>query len=178
MKYGESDEEICGILFDGAWLWEEYVNTILSKQGFVHPENKRHKGGIYLFEGHSGIRYPDFYKDDIVLDAKYKRLGSYNKVSMVDPDDVHQVMAYMSALHVNKGGFIAPLENKQDKIPTSQIYGTTSNLYIFGIEVSRSSTSYVDFCEQMKEKEDLVIMLIILNFITILLYMFVILNYI
>ena len=152
IKYGESDEEICGILFDGAWLWEEYVNTILSKQGFTHPENKRHKGGIYLFEGHSGIRYPDFYKDDIVLDAKYKRLGSYNKISKVEPDDVHQVMAYMSALHVNKGGFIAPLEYKQDKIPTSRIYGTTSNLYIFGIEVSRA-TSYDVFCEQMKEKE-------------------------
>ena len=28
VKYGESDDEICGILFDGAWLWEEYVNTI------------------------------------------------------------------------------------------------------------------------------------------------------
>ena len=154
VKYGESDEEICGILFDGAWLWEEYVNTILSKQGFIHPENKRHKGGIYLFEGHSGIRYPDFYKEDMVLDAKYKRLGSYNKVSMVDRDDVHQVMAYMSALHVNKGGFIAPLENKQTEIPTDRIWGTTSNLYIFGIEVSRVSSSYADFCEQMKEKEE------------------------
>lgn len=154
VKYGESDEEICGILFDGAWLWEEYVNTILSKQGFIHPENKRHKGGIYLFEDHSGIRYPDFYKDDIVLDAKYKRLGSYNKVSMVDPDDVHQVMAYMYALHVNKGGFIAPLEKKQDKIPKSQISGTLSYLYIFGIEISRASSSYVDFCERMKEKEE------------------------
>ena len=154
VKYGESDEEICGILFDGAWLWEEYVNTILSKQGFTHPENKRHKGGIYLFEGHSGIRYPDFYKDDMVLDAKYKRLGSYNKVSMVDRDDVHQVMAYMSALHVNKGGFIAPLENKQVEIPTDCIWGTTSNLYIFGIEVSRVSSSYADFCEQMKENEE------------------------
>lgn len=153
VKYGESDEEICGILFDGAWLWEEYVNTILSKQGFTHPENKRHKGGIYLFEGHSGIRYPDFYKDDMVLDAKYKRLGSYNKVSMVDRDDVHQVIAYMSALHVNKGGFIAPLENKQEYIPTDRIWGTTSNLYIFGIEVSRTSSSYTDFCEQMKDKE-------------------------
>ena len=153
VKYGESDEEICGILFDGAWLWEEYVNTILSKQGFTHPENKRHKGGIYLFEGHSGIRYPDFYKDDMVLDAKYKRLGNYNKVSMVDRDDVHQVIAYMSALHVNKGGFIAPLENKQEDIPTDRIWGTTSNLYIFGIEVSRTSSSYTVFCEQMKDKE-------------------------
>ena len=155
VKYGESDEEICGILFDGAWLWEEYVNTILSKQGFIHPENKLHKGGIYLFEGHSGIRYPDFYKDDMVLDAKYKRLGSYNKVSMVDPDDVHQVMAYMSALHVNKGGFIAPLEKRQDKIPTSRIFGTSSSLFILGIEISKESASYADFCEQMKERENI-----------------------
>ena len=115
-----------------------------------------------MFEGHSGIRYPDFYKDDMVLDAKYKRLGSYNKVSMVDPDDVHQVMAYMSALHVNKGGFIAPLENKQDKIPKSQIFGTLSYLYIFGIEINQSS-SYDDFCERMKEKEDVFIKSIIKN---------------
>ena len=153
VKYGESDEEICGILFDGAWLWEEYVNTILGKHGFTHPENKLHKGGIYLFEGHSGVRYPDFYKDDMVLDAKYKRLGSYDKVSKVDPDDVHQVMAYMSALHVDKGGFIAPLEKRQDKIPTSRIVGTSSSLFIFGIEISRVSSSYADFCEQMKERE-------------------------
>ena len=48
VKYGETDEEICGILFDGAWLWEEYLNTILQKEGFKHPENKKHKGGIYL----------------------------------------------------------------------------------------------------------------------------------
>lgn len=153
VKYGESDEEICGILFDGAWLWEEYVNTILSKQGFTHPENKLHKGGIYLFEGHSGIRYPDFYKDDMVLDAKYKRLGSYDKVSKVDPDDVHQVMAYMSALHVDKGGFIAPLEKKQEIVPTSRIYGTSSNLFIFGIEISKTSSSYVNFCGMMAQKE-------------------------
>ena len=153
MKYGIGNDSVLGILFDGAWLWEEYVNTILSKKGFTHPENKRHKGGIYLFEGHSGIRYPDFYKDDMVLDAKYKRLGSYDKVSKVDPDDVHQVMAYMSALHVNKGGFIAPLEKRQDKIPTSRISGTSSNLFILGIEISKESASYADFCEQMKERE-------------------------
>ncbi len=153
MKYGESEEEICGILFDGAWLWEEYVNTILCKLGFKHPENKLHKGGIYLFEGRSGVRYPDFYKEDMVLDAKYKRLGSYHKVSKVDPDDVHQVMAYMSALHVNKGGFIAPLENRQTQPPKSQIFGTSSSLFIFGIEISRTSSSYPEFCEQMKIKE-------------------------
>lgn len=153
VKYGESDDEICGILFDGAWLWEEYVNTILSDIGFIHPENKLHKGGIYLFDDHSGVRYPDFYKDDFVLDAKYKRLGSYDKVSKVDRDDVHQVIAYINALHATRGGFIAPLEQKQAKIPTSRLKDSASTLSIFGIEISKTASSYADFCEKMKGME-------------------------
>ena len=154
IKYGESEDEICGILFDGAWLWEEYVNTILREIGFTHPENKLHKGGIYLFEDHSGVRYPDFYNDEIVLDAKYKRLGGYDKVAKVDTDDVHQVMAYMTAMHINKGGFIAPLEHAQTKVPTSYIKGYSSTLSIFGIEISKIASSYADFCEEMKKMEE------------------------
>ena len=154
VKYGESSDEICGILFDGAWLWEEYVNTILNNQGFRHPENKLHKGGIYLFDDHSGIRYPDFYKDDMVLDAKYKRLGSYDKVSKLDRNDVHQVMAYMTTLKVNRGGFVAPLEQKQSKVPTSHLKGSAATLSIFGIEICKSATSYAEFCEKMGEMED------------------------
>lgn len=153
IKYGESDDEICGILFDGAWLWEEYVNTIMQEMGFKHPQNKLRKGGIYLFEDHSGVRYPDFYKDDMVLDAKYKRLGSYEKVSKVDGDDIHQVMAYMTTLHVDRGGFIVPLERKQTKIPTSRLRGSASTLSIYGIEISKTTSSYTDFCDKMKEME-------------------------
>ena len=58
-KYGENDEEVCGILFDGAWLWEEYVNTILQECGFKHPRNKEKEDPIYLFEDNKGKRYPD-----------------------------------------------------------------------------------------------------------------------
>lgn len=154
VKYGDSSDEICGILFDGAWLWEEYVNTILSNHGFKHPENKLHKGGIYLFDDHSGIRYPDFYKDDMVLDAKYKRLGSYDKVSKLDRNDIHQVMAYMTTLKVNRGGFVAPLAQKQSKVPTSHLKGSAATLSIFGIEICKSATSYAEFCEKMGEMED------------------------
>lgn len=153
VKYGESSDEICGILFDGAWLWEEYVNTILSNHGFKHPKNKLHKGGIYLFDDHSGIRYPDFYKDDMVLDAKYKRLGSYDKVSKLDRNDIHQVMAYMTTLKVNRGGFVAPLVQNQSKVPTSHLKGSAATLSIFGIEICKSATSYAEFCEKMGEME-------------------------
>ena len=153
VKYGESDDEICGILFDGAWLWEEYVNTILCNYGFKHPQNKRKTGGIYLFEDRSGIRYPDFYKEDMVLDAKYKRLGGYERVAQVDREDVHQVMAYVSTLHATKGGFVAPLEQKQVLIPTSKLKGMSATLSIFGIEISKTASSYQDFCIQMKAME-------------------------
>ena len=153
VKYGDSSDEICGILFDGAWLWEEYVKTILSNHGFKHPENKLHKGGIYLFDDHSGIRYPDFYKDDMVLDAKYKRLGSYDKVSKLDRNDIHQVMAYMTTLKVNRGGFVAPLVQNQSKVPTSHLQGSMATLSIFGIEICKSATSYAEFCEKMGEME-------------------------
>ena len=153
VKYGENDKEVCGILFDGAWLWEEYVNTILREVGFKHPENKLQKGGIYLFEDHSGIRYPDFYNDDMVLDAKYKQLGSYKRVSNVAPDDVHQLIAYITALHIKKGGFVAPLEQAQSEIPTSYLKGGIASLSIYGIEISKDASSYADFCDKMKKME-------------------------
>lgn len=153
IKYGEAEDEVCGILFDGAWLWEEYVNSILKTEGFIHPENKLRKGGIYLFEGNSGVRYPDFYKDDFVLDAKYKQLGSYEKVSMVNRDDVHQVITYMTNLHATKGGFVVPLKDKQSKIPTARLKNSASSLSIYGIEISKTASSYEDFCEKMKVLE-------------------------
>ena len=162
VKYGEREDEICGILFDGAWLWEEYVNTILVNRGFVHPQNKLGKGGIYLFEDidskgkkhKSGIRYPDFYKeDDFVLDAKYKRLGSYDNVSKVGRDDIHQLIAYMGNLNASRGGFISPLESKQQEIPTSHLKNSASTISIFGIEICKTASSYAEFCEKMAEKE-------------------------
>lgn len=154
LKYGENDEEICGILFDGAWLWEEYINTLLPK-GFTHPENKHRKGGIYIFEDNSGIRYPDFYNkaSKIVLDAKYKRLGSYNDVATVDRDDIHQIIVYINALNATHGAFIAPLEKPQTIIPTKKIIGRDSTISILGIEICDTSTSYSEFCNKMKTSE-------------------------
>ena len=55
MKYGRNDDEIYGVLFDGAWLWEEYLNTFLADIGFEHPRNKEAKGRKSLFtDGQAG----------------------------------------------------------------------------------------------------------------------------
>lgn len=155
IKYGESEEEISGILFDGAWLWEEYVNTILCQQGFLHPENRNKKGRIYLFEDNSGYRYPDFYnKKGIVLDAKYKRIGSYTNVVDVERDDIHQIITYITCLQANKGGFISPLLHKLPSVPSKKIKGLQVTLSIFGIEISKKSNSYADFCQEMEKMEN------------------------
>jgi len=163
VKYGYDDDNICGILFDGAWLWEEYVNKILSKYHFVHPENRLRKNGIYLFEDvredkkthRSGLRFPDFYNtgEEMVLDAKYKRLENYEKVSKVDRDDVHQIISYMTNLKATVGGFVAPLSHRQGIIPTSRLKQSDSRISIFGIEIGKEHYSFTSFCNEMKQNE-------------------------
>jgi len=59
----------------------------------------------------------------------------------------------MNALHATRGGFIAPLEQKQEKVPTSRLKNSISTLSIFGIEISRTTSSYQNFCEKMDVME-------------------------
>lgn len=154
VKYGETDDAISGILFDGAWLWEEYLHTLLKSQGFKHPENKRHKGGISLFEDNSGIRYPDFHNPTMVLDAKYKRVEQMDRVSQMDRDDIHQIIAYTANLKTPLGGFIAPMTRKQLPMPKAKLKSPAAIIFIAGIEVSQSATSYKEFCEAMRQNEE------------------------
>lgn len=91
LKYGRKKNDIYGILFDGAWLWEEYLNTILCRCNFNHPRNKEGVGGIKVFTNSPLRFYPDFWRKDFVLDAKYKNYGEYS----VQSKDYHQIIAYM-----------------------------------------------------------------------------------
>ncbi|MBQ7461252.1 MAG: hypothetical protein IJS63_03225 [Bacteroidaceae bacterium] len=125
IKYGKEKDKVYGILFDGAWLWEEYLNTVLRGLGFHHPENKRQSGGFLMFKfpenddvfsKNSRRLYPDFYhenkgKKDFILDAKYKHLNSG-----VGREDLYQVVSYMYCSKAPYGAYLHPLENKQESI--------------------------------------------------------------
>ncbi len=54
LKYTSKDEKnkVYGVLFDCAWLWEEYINSLFKQNSFriIHPENKKNKSGIILDE--------------------------------------------------------------------------------------------------------------------------------
>ena len=154
IKYGTDDDRIYGILFDGAWLWEEYLNTLLCKKGFIHPENKLGTGSIYLFE-HGGQRFPDFWKQDIVLDAKYKKLAINGNRLDIERDDVHQIMAYMYRLKAPKGGIICPYVGDDNKVISQNMHKDSylGSLSLYALAIPKNCSSYEDFTKCVIENE-------------------------
>ena len=154
IKYGTDDDRIYGILFDGAWLWEEYLNTLLCEKGFIHPENKLGTGAIYLFE-HGGQRFPDFWKQDIVLDAKYKKLAINGNRLDIERDDVHQIMAYMYRLKASKGGIVCPYDGEKNKIISQNMHKDSylGSLSLYALAIPKNCSSYEDFTKCIIENE-------------------------
>ena len=165
IKFGDSDDTIYGVLFDGAWLWEEYLNTLLGKEGFIHPRNKEAKGGFRMFlkpddrnSSYDNDRklFPDFYKDNFILDAKYKRLDKGLR-----REDLYQVVTYMYCRRAHMGAYVYPLEH-EGKINRFQLSGygdgTDSTgpgyIYVIPFAVPQNVSDWKDFCKQMSCSEE------------------------
>lgn len=161
--FGKSNHKVYGILFDGAWLWEEYLATILKGINFLHPQNKKYKGGIKMFENdfeestfdknHRRI-YPDFYRlennsdRNFILDAKYKHLQN-----TIAREDLYQVVTYMHTMKIDEGGFIYPLEQSDSTtsidFKSYKLAGYGGNVNTYGVPVPMQET-YPAFVESMK----------------------------
>lgn len=160
INYHSGEKSVCGLLFDGAWLWEEYLNTILRPLGFVHPENKKHKGGLKMFANSDDELtfdkdfrqiYPDFYKKgEYVLDAKYKRL-----LNGVGREDLYQVISYMHTMKIARGGFIFPDDGRTDfENRHYNLVGFGGTLDVLGMKIPQTAESLQEFCELMKAEEE------------------------
>ena len=152
IKYGHDDSnQIYGILYDGAWLWEEYLNTVLKDIGFRHPKNKTGEGGKRIFADKIGCEkaMPDFHRANMILDAKYKRYSDWNNISR---DDRNQLLAYMYLYETENGGFIVPVENP-DKILTRPLNRSSGTMSIIGMNVGNLCNSFKDFCTHMAKEE-------------------------
>lgn len=179
LSYGQSSERIYGILFDGAWLWEEYLNLTLSKAGFVHPENRTGKGKLYPFRNKKRYaRYPDFLKNNVVADAKYKRMVDLDSSCLkedIGRDDLNQMISYLHITSANSGIFICPTELMAVNPKTGQYYpdiefvlsetnlfayrvgeldGYGGHIYVLGVNIPQSLGSYKEFAEQMQKTEE------------------------
>lgn len=175
-QYSASSSPIYGILFDGAWLWEEYLWTILKDatldgKNFEHPTNKERKGGIRLFDNSldpedSSFKkcyrriYPDFYcensredsNDGIILDAKYKRLEK----GLVR-DDLYQIISYMHTMKISTGGFVYPQKENEElaeQNPTKYLLANdTGIIKTFGFVIPQNVSEYTSFCKKMENSE-------------------------
>lgn len=101
----ESYSHAWGILFDGAWLWEEYINLLVDDY-YYHPKNRTKGDPQYLFESNLGLIFPDFiYKDENnrkIMDAKYKPQLN------IRSDDYNQILSYLFRFDSNEGIFVYP----------------------------------------------------------------------
>ena len=158
-QIGSGTKEIYGILFDGAWLWEEYVNLLI-KGSFYHPMNKGGKGAQRLFDGNVGLIYPDFIgrnsQNRIVADAKYKPMDN------IGNKDYLQLLAYMFRFDSKKGYYLYP---EPGGTPDKEMHLNRGTTYekVFprddvvvvkhGLGIPEDATDYNDFMRKMKEAE-------------------------
>ena len=150
IKYGDNKGKVYGILFDGAWLWEEYLNTLLDTCGFKHPKNRENSGRIYLFTPNAAPRYPDFIKDGYILDAKYKGYSGKSPHE-ISREDLAQIISYMYVERAENGGIIVP-GGTIVECRSSALRGYSGKMHIYNLPISEAD-SYHSFTDEMAAYE-------------------------
>lgn len=181
VNFHAESKEVYGILFDGAWLWEEYLSTVLKPIGFLHPENKEVRGGLHFFDNKVDEEkfdknyrkiYPDFYRNDFkrhdndtnndnrisILDAKYKHLENG-----VGREDLYQVVSYIHTMskpneNVFNGGFVFPYKNSDFDVTQStqkpyKLSGLGGKINVIGFKIPQDAENFANFCTEMETLE-------------------------
>lgn len=158
MGYGK--RKVYGILFDGAWLWEEYVNSLVDDY-FYHPMNKAGKDKQWLFSGNVGLIYPDFISKDastrVIADAKYKPIGN------IANQDYLQVLAYMYRFDAKRAFYFYPEASDNEDRDLWLNQGSSFEddvtarkdicLTKHGLIIPQNADSYKDFEKQIRVNE-------------------------
>ena len=160
-QIGSGSRQIYGILFDGAWLWEEYINSLIGDE-FYHPMNKGGTGAQRLFSGSVGLIYPDFIsrncENRIIADAKYKPLDN------IGNKDYLQVLAYMFRFDAKAGYYLYPEATGTDDLRLWMNKGSTFEANVtprddicvtkHGLKIPMDAENYESFVNRMKTSEN------------------------
>lgn len=160
-QIGSGSRHVYGILFDGSWLWEEYMNLLIGEQ-FYHPKNRAQTGMQYLFAGNKGRIYPDFISKDknlrVIADAKYKPIDN------IGNKDYLQVLAYMFRFDAKKGFYLYPNAEEDDDLTLWMNRGTAYESDVKaredisvtkqGLKIPNDVKEYEEFVSKMKKTED------------------------
>ena len=159
-QIGTGSRQIYGILFDGAWLWEEYIHSLIG-DAFYHPMNKGGKGAQRLFNGNVGLIYPDFISRNsqprIIADAKYKPLDN------IGNRDYLQLLAYMFRFDAKAGYYLYPEAAGTDDKKLWMNCGSTYEANVtprddvsvtkHGLKIPVDALNYAEFSVRMKTCE-------------------------
>ena len=159
-QIGTGARQIYGILFDGAWLWEEYINSLIG-DAFYHPMNKEGKGAQRLFNGNVGLIYPDFISRNsekrMIADAKYKPINN------IGNRDYLQVLAYMFRFDAKIGYYLYPEAENADDLLLRMNRGSTYEKNVMprddisvlkhGLKIPMDAQNYSEFKTKMKVQE-------------------------
>lgn len=159
-QIGMGSRKVYGLLFDGAWLWEEYMNSLVDEI-FYHPMNKAAKGSQRLFDHNRGLIYPDFISRDVdtrvIADAKYKPINN------IGNKDYLQVLAYMFRFDARKGYYFYPEAGEEEDAVLWLNRGSTYEKNVearddiciikHGFRIPTGLTEYGTFVEQMRESK-------------------------
>ena len=159
-QIGVGSRQIYGILFDGAWLWEEYINSLIDDI-FYHPMNKGGTGAQRLFGGNVGLIYPDFISRDnetrIIADAKYKPIDN------IGNKDYLQVLAYMFRFDAKAGYYLYPEAAGTEDLKLWMNKGSTYESDVaprddisitkHGLKIPTNAENYEEFVAMMKDSE-------------------------
>ena len=161
-QIGTGVRQIYGILFDGAWLWEEYINLLIADV-FYHPMNKGGTGAQRLFEGNVGLIYPDFISRNsagrIIADAKYKPIDN------IGNRDYLQMLAYMFRFDAKIGYYLYPEAGDADDLKLRMNRGSTYEANVIprddisitkhGLKIPVDASNYVSFVKNIKISEQI-----------------------
>ncbi len=165
LTYGNEKDKVYGLLFDGAWLWEEYLNIILQGKEFKHPQNRAKTNKQFLFEKSEGVIYPDFYKESkpsIVADAKYKHIEktNFSETDEYGRKDLYQLTTYMFRFKAEMGFLLFPISEQQlsNEATFEKLYKFHENSYPgkimkLGLKIPQKIESLKSFSDALKESE-------------------------
>ncbi|MCM1139553.1 MAG: McrC family protein [Muribaculum sp.] len=158
IAYNHTGKKMHGVLIDVAWLWEEYLASILGSVKIKHPRNRSGFGSIYIsnqkispnpHKVNFQERYPDMYNDNFVIDAKYKR--------DVSRDDYHQIITYMHIMGKNNGILLLPCLGETNSSETYVLNGFGGYLHLLKLGILQECDSFLTFREHMSGQENMLI---------------------
>lgn len=173
ISMGRDSEKVHGVLFDGAWLWEEYLGITMKKAHFDHSKNKERQGGLPVYINRArGKIYPDYIHPLVVADAKYKRYYRQAEDAGelgIPREDLYQMISYLHLTDRNIGILICPRDDFEVVLPLGEIEPDTSwnlmyhrfgflegrggEIHVISVNIPQSCPDYKSFYARMESIE-------------------------